>query len=66
MRTNNKQEIIVVDCYDIDLEDIINNKIGYENVLDIKVTIGGNGTPYCLIIAKKTDQNKDIKRSNTF
>lgn len=61
-----KQEIIVVDCYDFELEDIVNNKLGgWQNIIDLKLNRGGDDVPYCLVIAKKTEQNKNVRRINT-
>lgn len=59
-------EVVVIDCYDMELERIVNDELGgWENILEIKTNRGGDNVPYCLVIAKKTEQNKNTKRINT-
>ena len=59
-------EVVVVDCYDMELERIINNELGgWDNILEIKTNRGAYNVPYCMVIAKKTEQNKNTKRINT-
>lgn len=61
-----KQEIVVVDCYSINLEDMVNNKLGgWQNIIDLKISRDARCSEVCLIIAKKTQQNKNVSRVNT-